>query len=208
MKIEQRRYQDYPEAMQELRAGGSGQQRTITGLGAPYGVWSQDLGGFRERFEAGALRESIASDDIRALYNHDSGKVLGRVSAKTLRLSETERGVEYEVDLPDTSFARDLVVSIERRDVTGNSFGFAIPDGDAGQRWEERDGILWRTVTRAKMFELGPQPFPAYEQTEVQSRSIRSVVEEGVRWMRSRGMSVDVALRLLELDEDDAALIL
>ena len=134
--------------------------------------------------------------------------MLGRVSAGTLRLHETNRGIEYEIDLPDTSFARDLAVSVERRDVTGNSFGFTVPDPDTDQRWEERDGTIWRTITRAKMLELGPQPFPAYPQTDVENRSLRSVWEQARRALGSEGMSAELALRLLELDEEDAALIL
>lgn len=205
MEIEIRKQEHFPGALCEIRAGGEDGQRRLTGLGAPYGVWSEDLGGFRERFERGAFRESLASQDIRALFNHESGKVLGRVSAKTLRLEETDRGVEYEVDLPDTSFARDLAVMVERGDVTGNSFGFAVRSED--QQWEERDGMIWRTVKRAEMFELGPQPFPAYPQTSVESRSARAILEEARRAL-GPCRTVDHALRLLDLDEEDAALVL
>ena len=212
MELEIRRTQHYPAALCEIRAGGDGESPKLAGLGAPYGVWSEDLGGgfgkFRERFEAGAFRESVAADDIRALYNHESGQVLGRVSAGTLWLNETERGIEYEIDLPDTSFARDLAVSVGRKDVTGNSFGFTVPDPDTDQRWEERDGTVWRTITRAKMRELGPQPFPAYPQTDVESRSLRSVLEQARKALGPHGVSAETALRLLELDEEDAALYL
>ena len=121
--MEIRRTQDYPGALCEIRAGDEGDSPKLAGLGAPYGVWSEDLGGgfgkFRERFEVGAFRSSVAADDIRALYNHESGQVLGRVSAGTLRLNETERGIEYEIDLPDTSFARDLAVSVEAEGCDG-----------------------------------------------------------------------------------------
>ena len=212
MEMEIRRLEHYPGALCEIRANEEGDSPKLVGLGAPYGVWSEDLGGgfgkFRERFEAGAFRESVAADDIRALYNHESGQVLGRVSAGTLRLNETERGIEYEIDLPDTSFARDLAVSVERKDVTGNSFGFTVPDPDTDQHWEERDGTIWRTITRAKMLELGPQPFPAYPQTEVENRSLQLLMEAARRALGPNGMSADMALRLLELDDEDAALVL
>ncbi len=212
MELEIRRTQDYPGALCEIRANGEGDSPRLAGLGAPYGVWSEDLGGgfgkFRERFEVGAFRSSVAADDIRALYNHESGQVLGRVSAGTLRLNESDRGIEYEIDLPDTSFAHDLAVSVERKDVTGNSFGFTVPDPDTDQHWEERDGTIWRTITRAKMLELGPQPFPAYPQTEVENRSLQLLMEAARRALGPNGMSTDMALRLLELDEEDAALTL
>ena len=212
MEMEIRRTQHYPGTLCEIRANGDGESPRLAGLGAPYGVWSEDLGGgfgkFRERFDPGAFRESVAADDIRALYNHESGQVLGRVSAGTLRLNETDRGIEYEIDLPDTSFARDLAVSIERRDVTGNSFGFSVPDSDTDQRWEERDGTVWRTITRARMRELGPQPFPAYPQTDVENRSLQLLMEAARRALGPQGTSAELALRLLELDEEDAALYL
>ena len=42
----------------------------IGGLAIPYGVMSDDLGGFTERIARGAFTESIKNDDIRALWSY------------------------------------------------------------------------------------------------------------------------------------------
>lgn len=189
----------------EVRAEDDGAP-VIAGRGIPYGEWSEDLGGFRERLLPGTFRESIADDDIRALFNHNPDIVLGRKSNGTLRLTESERGVAYEVDInADDADAMSAVARVRRGDITGNSFGFFIEDRE-DQEWEERDGILWRTVKRARLRELGPQVFPAYPQSDVAVRSTSAVLKDAEAWLRGRGQSVDLALRLLELEEEDAAL--
>jgi hypothetical protein len=49
-----------------------------------------------------------AGGDIRALVDHDSGRVIGRSKAGTLRLNEDDKGLAVEIDLPDTTDGRDL----------------------------------------------------------------------------------------------------
>lgn len=122
---------------------------------------------FREEFANGAITN--LDGDIRALFSHDSSMVLGRTKARTLRLTQDNRGIAFELELPDTTIARDLVTSIKRGDISGMSFGFRILDG--GQVWRSEDGLDIRTVTRAELIEISPVAFPAYPQTEVAIRS-------------------------------------
>ena len=68
----------------ELRAKDSEVGPTIGGYGVVYDEWSEDLGGFQERFLPGAFTEAIKSDDVRGIFNHNSDYVLGRVSSETL----------------------------------------------------------------------------------------------------------------------------
>lgn len=153
----------------ELRATGNN-GRTLTGHAA---VFNQvvDIGGkFKEKFAPGAFTQSIQADDVRALWNHDSGSILGRKSAGTLRLSEDSRGLAVQIDLPDTSLGRDVALSVERRDITGMSLSFIALD-------EEWDANL-RTVKRAQVLEVSPVSFPAYPQTDLTLRSADRVWEE------------------------------
>lgn len=187
----------------EVRADNEAGTVVIAGRGVPYGEWSEDLGGFREQFAVGALRATLADDDIRALFNHDSNLVLGRKSNGTLRLREDGAGVHYEVDVnPEDTEAMSAVARIRRGDITGNSFGFYIERGE-DQEWEERDGMLWRTVRRARLRELGPQTFPAYPQSDV---SVRSLLEDARKWLESRGRSTEVTRQLLRLQDQDVGL--
>lgn len=190
----------------EVRADGDDGAPVLLGRGIPYGEWSSDLGGFRERFAPSAMRVSVAEDDVRALYNHNPDLVLGRKSRGTLRLEEREDGVHYEVDVnPDDVDAMSAVARVRRGDVDGNSFGFFVERED-DQEWEERDGTLWRTVHRARLRELGPQTFPAYPVTDVSVRSTRAVLEDARRWLERQGRPVALVREILELDEADARL--
>jgi HK97 family phage prohead protease len=139
---------------------------------------SQNLGGFRERVALGATSEAIQLDDIRALYNHDPNLILGRNRSGTLRLSEDSTGLHYEVDMPDTTYARDLATSMERGDVSQSSFGFRVKaDGDA---WaEDDDGFPLRTLTRISLFDVSPVTYPAYNDSTsgVGSRALELLAE-------------------------------
>lgn len=163
----------------------------IEGTGVPYSVWSEDLGGFRERFLPGALGQSVVTDDVRCIFNHDSNYVLGRKSSGTLTLREDEAGLHYSATPPETQWARDLQVSIRRGDIRENSFGFWV-DGRDGEEWEERDGMYWRTVKRARIRELGPQTFPAYPQSTVMVRSVGDVLAAATEILAARAAAVEV----------------
>jgi HK97 family phage prohead protease len=154
----------------ELRRGSSSGTKLV-GRAVPYAAWSLDLGGFRERIMFGAASTTIAQDDIRAQHNHDSNFILGRMSNGTLTLREEEDGVHYEVQMPETQFARDLAVQIERGDITGNSFAMYV--GAEDEEWEEGPRGLLRTIRGLRLVEVGPQPYPAYaNDTDVQVRSL------------------------------------
>jgi HK97 family phage prohead protease len=145
------------------------QARKITGHAAVFdvegdGVW------FREKIAPGAFADSVQTDDVRALWNHDANFVLGRNRAGTLRLHEDERGLAIEIDPPDTQFARDLLVSIERGDVSQMSFGFQTVR-DSWERSTEGNGQDLRTLEKVKLFDVSPVTFPFYPETDVAVRS-------------------------------------
>ncbi len=143
----------------------------IRGHAAIFNTLSQNLGGFVEKIAPGAFLESIAKDDIRALWNHDDSLVLGRNTAGTLTLVEDEQGLYVEITPPDTQIGKDAVTLIQRKDVTQMSFGFLVPeDGDV---WEEMGYQNYvRTIVKATLFDVSPVTFPAYLQTDVEARSI------------------------------------
>lgn len=144
----------------------------IVGHAAVFNVLSENLGGFREVIKPGAFANALARDDIRALFNHDPNFVLGRNKASTLKLAEDDRGLAIEVDAPNTPTIRDLVIApIERGDVSQMSFGFSVMPG--GQDWaEDEDGLMIRTITECKLFDVSPVTFAAYPSTDVAVRSL------------------------------------
>jgi HK97 family phage prohead protease len=106
----------------EVHANGN---NTIAGIIAPFHSRSEDLGGFTEILLPGCFSRALsASRDVVALVNHDASMPVGRVSAGTLRLNETSRGLAFDCDLPNTTYAQNLKESIKRGDLKGCSFAF------------------------------------------------------------------------------------
>ncbi|MFC7308469.1 HK97 family phage prohead protease [Streptomyces monticola] len=109
--------------------------------------------------------------DVRALFNHDPSKVLGRTASGTLRLEEDDIGLRYTVDLPNTSYADDLLASIRRGDISHSSFGFKATD--AKMHPPQRPGEPHRRELReVRLFDVSPVTYPAYEESTVSLRSL------------------------------------
>jgi Escherichia/Staphylococcus phage prohead protease len=154
----------------ELRASSAGR---LEGYAAVFGKPSQDLGGFTESVRPGAFTRSLASPaGILALYDHDTRSILGRVGAGTLRLMEDTRGLQFEIDLPDTTVGKDLSVLIQRGDIAGASFAFTTPKG--GDHWSLRDGDPHRELLDVDLREITVTANPAYLDTEVAKRHLFS----------------------------------
>lgn len=182
----------------------------IAGYAAVFDQESVDLGGFVEIIRPGAFRDILArGDDVVALWNHDVNYLLGRVSNGTLLLEEDAHGLRYEVRPRRGGWMDDLVESIRRRDVQGNSFAFYVDyDGD-GDDWTKReDGSLLREIFRvSEVRDVGPVTLPAYRQTMVVARSVSEHAESlraqdkvRDRELAMRAQSLDVDLRIEEIE--------
>jgi len=159
----------------ELREAGGAP--VLTGVAVRYGDWSELLYGvFRERFLPGAFREHLAtSPDVIATVNHAPAMLLARTAAGTLALAEDDTGVSVELTPPDTSYARDLIVSVKRGDIRGMSFMFDTDMGDVtAERWYTGDdGVRRRDVSKARLYEVSFVSTPAYPTTEAALRSLK-----------------------------------
>ena len=152
--------------IREIRAT-DGDNPKISGYAAVFDELSENLGGFHERIQRGAFANTLNTADVRALWNHDSNYPLGRSRAGTLVLSEDETGLAFEIDPPETSYAKDLLVSMRRGDVDQMSFGFiTIRD-----KWEQIGGQVIRTLLEVELFDVSPVTYPAYPTTSATVRS-------------------------------------
>lgn len=148
----------------------------MIGHAAMFNSLSEDLGGFREQIAPGAFAGTLQTADIRALFNHDSNIVLGRNKAGTLRLSEDNTGLSIEIDPPDTSAARDLIVSMKRGDINQMSFGFrTISDA-----WAKTNGEWVRTLLEVDLFDVSPVTYPAYSSTDIAVRSMNEAIKHEI----------------------------
>jgi HK97 family phage prohead protease len=145
----------------ELRAVEDGDGMTFTGYAAVFNSPSEPLP-FIERIAPGAFKRSLkARNDIKLLWNHDTGAVLGSTRAGTLKLEEDNYGLRVTAVLPDTNLGRDVRTLVQRGDVNAMSFGFSVPAG--GDSWNA-DGTE-RTLKSVRIFEVSVVAYPAYQQT-------------------------------------------
>lgn len=146
---------------------------TLRGYAAVFNSETVIGGWFRELILPEAFTDALARpDDVRAQFNHDANYVLGRTSAGTLRLSVDEHGLIYDVDLPDTSYARDLAQSVARGDVSQSSFMFEV----TGEAWEyppaSSGQLPLRKISAVTLYDVAPVTFPAYADTSVSARAM------------------------------------
>lgn len=125
-----------------------------------------------ERVAKGAFAKSLQQNTIKALWNHNSDIVLGSTKSNTLKLIEDDIGLRFDLELPNSSQAKDIYESIKRGDVDGVSFGFYIREN--GDKWEylKEEDVYERTLLDIDLIEISPTPFPAYPTSEVGKRSL------------------------------------
>lgn len=179
---------------------GDGEPPRLSGYAAVFGDVTEIAGLFTERIAPGAFADAVKRDDVRALFNHDANYVLGRTTAGTLRLIEDERGLRYEADPPDTQWARDLMVSVQRGDVSQSSFAFEVTD----EEWDYTNRAMpLRTIKQVRLYDVSPVTYPAYASTSVSARSVEQAKAQPVdtSWQveighsRERCRLIDAATR-------------
>lgn len=157
-----------PQVRSELTGDGN----TLFGYAAVYNAVTEHTNeGYAEQIAPGAFDAVLADDntDVRALFNHDMGHVLGRQSAGTLRLRSDDRGLRFDVDLPRTTYAADLKEMIGRGDITGASFGFVQGEFKRGTSPGGRPMVTHTKI--ARLIDISAVPMPAYADATVALRS-------------------------------------
>ncbi|EHK56827.1 HK97 family phage prohead protease [Allomesorhizobium alhagi] len=151
----------------ETRAADDG-KRTLAGYAAVFNSDADLYGIWIERIEPGAFTPALSAD-VRALVDHDTGRVIGRTKSGTLRLAEDAKGLHVEIDVPDTTDGNDLWTLVERGDISGMSFGFIVTK----QEWDESVEPPIRTIKEVELLEVSAVAFPAYDDTSIGKRSLQ-----------------------------------
>jgi HK97 family phage prohead protease len=165
--------------------------RTLVGT-IPY--YSPSVGlPWTETIAAGAFSGALKSDsDVLLLRDHDPSLLMGRTLAGTLALSDSADGLQFKCTLPNTSAATDLIESMNRRDITGVSFGFVTTE----DTWaDDGAGNLTRVLRAVVLFEISVTSFAAYPDA---SAAIRSIVPEEFRSLLKRSKYQS------DIDDDDS----
>lgn len=134
--------------------------------------------GFYEQLSPGCFTKTLSEGDARMLVDHDTAKVVARVSADSLRLSQDAGGLAVEADMDlRLSYVADLVTNLELKNITGMSFGFyCVKDRWDTETVETNDGqeaeVEIRTILEVRLLEVSPVTFPAYEETDAGLRAL------------------------------------
>ncbi len=124
--------------------------------------------GYFEQIAPEAIDDNIQTQDIRALFDHDTAKVLGRTSAGTLTLTKDATGVYGKVLVnQDDSEALSIYAKVQRGDVSSASFGFFIDKDDLSQN---NDGTTHDIIRAITLLEVSVVTFPAYPTTQIDAR--------------------------------------
>lgn len=159
-----------------LRAAGDEQKPVIEGDAAVFGVetvvgrWFP----FREMIRAGAFTRVLSENpDVIGAFNHDWNFVLGRTTAGTLTLEQTDKSLRYSIDVnTNDSQAMSVYEKVKRGDVTQSSFAFTVRKEEWTEPEEDSQELPMREITEiGKLYDVGPVPFAQYPEASAQARS-------------------------------------
>lgn len=159
--------EQYRSSKLHMRAKEQEGKRYIEGYFIVFDTRTELWPGYFEEIKKEALDGQL-EQDIRALADHDTAKVLGRTKNGTLELGIDDKGVygKIEINEYDTE-AVNLHERVKRGDIDQCSFGFFI---DKSEVEYLDDGSMLERITGLTLLEVSVVTFPAYETTSVSAR--------------------------------------
>lgn len=163
--------------------GGSG--RTITGYAIRFNEESVVLGDIYDRFIEKISPEAVTEDflrqcDVKMTLFHNRERLLARWNKGqgSLKLGVDAQGVYFEFEAPETDDGDRCVALLQRGDLTGCSFMFAVGDYEVE---EKDDGTFIITHRRFDWLgEMTIESDPAYQGTSAQARNAPDVEPDTV----------------------------
>ncbi len=157
----------------EMRAAGDEEKPVIEGDAAVFGQETTIGSWFREMIKPGAFKRVLSEKpDVVAAYNHDWNYILGRTTAGTLTLKETDKSLQYRADInPKDTQAMSVYEKVKRGDVTQASFAFTVRTEEWTKPADKTELALRTIVEVDQLYDVGPVAFGAYPQASAQARS-------------------------------------
>jgi Escherichia/Staphylococcus phage prohead protease len=158
-------------AVAKLEIREEGGKPKLVGYAAVFNSRSVDLGGFVEVIRPGAFKRSLAAGaDVRALVEHDPGRIIARGKAGNLSLAEDDRGLKVEIMPTDTSAGRDAIENVRSGVLDAMSFGFYVQV----EKWDFKTEPALRELYDVEIDDVSIVAYPAYPKTEIALRSLES----------------------------------
>ena len=159
------------------RAKKDSEKKVIQGYAVVFDSWT-DISSWgeiwKECIRKGAFTQSLKENSILALYNHDFNNVLARKDVN-MKLVEDDKGLYFEIELPDTTQGNDLYELIDKGIVNQCSFSGYVRKN----LWsEDNGGNVLREILEIDLIEITITPIPAYEVTEAEVKRSREIKGE------------------------------
>jgi uncharacterized protein len=175
---------------------------TLEGYGAVFNEWTtikDRQGAFRERFAAGAFKDTLNRQTPVLQFDHGMHPLIGSIPlGRITQIREDERGLFVRARLSDNWLVEPVRDAIRDGGVTGMSFRFRVVEDE----WRMgADKTEERTVRAVQLYEIGPVVWPAYEATTVGVRSRQTALalqDPEVRAEVARILALGTDLRALE----------
>ena len=165
----------YTCALEARAKESSDSEGIIEGHPIVYGSRTTIMDTWDEEIEPGAL-DACDLKDVMLLVNHNSKEVpLARsrnnTENSTMQLEVREDGLHFRARIDKNNpRGAELLSAVARGDITGMSFGFIV----GVDHWENLDrDVPLRRITRIdKVIEVSAVNNPAYEASEISTRSL------------------------------------
>ena len=169
-------------------------ETAVSGIAAPYETVSSmaDRSGNAVVYRRGCFAASLASGkrDIFVLHNFLESRVIGRTRSGSAAIWETAQGLEFEVTPPNTFWMRDLLVSLDRKDVSAATC-LCIP---VSSTIETRGDQRVRAVTEADLILISITAFPPFSTPaplsvkQQQQQSAAALTPQDKEWLSTFGV--------------------
>ena len=139
---------------------------------------------FIEEIKRSAINEDlILKSDIKLLFNHNSNMgVLARskFGEGTLNITIDDKGVHFQTVAPRTKLGDDVLEMIDRGDLDGCSFEFALNDDTDCQYFNTNiKGVRKRIINKIQsLSDFSIVVTPAYPATSVNARALEKLNED------------------------------
>lgn len=147
----------------------------VNNIGEYSKVLNSKSGKFRERISHGVFEKALSkakneNRDIFLLRQHNKRELpLASINSNTMELREDNGKLYIKAELPPTTVAKDIYELVKSNVLRDFSFGFRNAKSDWGK---DDDNITTRSITELDLYEVSIVITGAYDNTEVQARSI------------------------------------
>lgn len=183
-------------------------KRFIVGYASLFNVQSRMISEngktFREVIRNGSFDEILNSENLNVVANvdHDMQKMLGRNVSGTLKLTIDNRGLKYEIEVPDTQLGNDTYKQVERGDYYESSFAYGARENDIEWARDRGDGMLLRYVNKVSALrDVAIVRNGAFKNTDV---SLRNEKEADIGLcLRSESDNQEINVNGVETEEEE-----